>query len=250
MRAANLALEGAAESGMSAEHKNSRRPSHADAVKADLAAGLSYFADFLELSLLDFSRSAKLLNEHSAKRGTGEFDEAEHQYWCRVMIRSTLAMIDGLCYLMRQLVVWACERGELSLSPAEKLFLREESGVFRKGRIETVEKNNRFFENLEVAFCYFPLLFGVEFRLNKSGRGWESFKKAVSTRDIITHPKSLSDLTLSSSDLSAVKERIRWFADICLNLFYKSRHAALLRGRSIGLNGDRIDSGYSSGDAL
>ena len=95
------------------------------------------------------------------------------------MVRSFITEVEGLLFVMRQIVVWAAERHEVELSTAEASLVREQEffvNVKRK-RIEERDRSNRLLENFFLSFNLFPKVLRSSFTIDYGSHGWEMFQR-------------------------------------------------------------------------
>lgn len=114
---------------------------------------------------------------------------------------------------MRQIIVWADERGEIELSTAEAVLVREQEFVVSVARkkIEERDRSNRLLENFFLAFALFPKVFRSAFQVDYGNNGWEMFQRVVKVRNSITHPKNPDDLVLHPNMYNVVLDAFSWF---------------------------------------
>lgn len=87
-------------------------------------------------------------------------------------------------------------------SPFELLFLTGLSvDLSENGEIKARWAKITLEKNIVFAFRAYAKAFGVEFKIDKSGQGWEDFKRAVKVRDRLMHPKRLQDLFVADGEL-------------------------------------------------
>jgi hypothetical protein len=138
---------------------------------------------------------------------------AELGFWYRGLARALLIYIEGLLYVMRQLVVYAEERKEVHLSPGESALVRELDYSFNvsRKRIEERPKPNRFLENFILSFRLFPQVLGSKFEVEYGNQGWEKLQRLVRMRNDLTHPKSVHDTLLAPEMPNVIRDAAAWF---------------------------------------
>lgn len=177
-------------------------------------------------------------------------DKEDIPCWRRGSVRASFALIEGLIFTMKFESLWRHKYlqtpdahahnklsfpkdstlkdifGELSnrmltmvagagFSQQEILLLVEftsdlnEHGeiVTRRGAKITLTKNIQF------AFRSLSKAYGITFKLDKGGQGWQQFLRAVKVRDRLTHPKVLEQLTVSDDDMNDVHNAALWVYD-------------------------------------
>jgi hypothetical protein len=137
--------------------------------------------------------------------------KAESQTERRSVVRSGFAIVEGLIHSIKGMIL-----DDLHLNPglhsiAEVAMLREEMyGVDRTGEIQTQPKFISTDANLR--FTIKMLCRGTsDGSLDLSGRGWQAFKSSLDVRNRLAHPKQLSDLTVTDSEIRAFIEGLNWF---------------------------------------
>lgn len=154
----------------------------------------------------------KLKGERSESPLSQE-EYAELGFWYRGLARELLTYIEGLLYVMRQLIAYSEERGEISLSPGESALVREVDYLFNLGRkrVEEKPRHNRFLENFILAFRFFPQVLGSRFEVDYGAHGWEKLQRLVKMRNDLTHPKSVHDTLLSPEMPNVIRDAAGWF---------------------------------------
>jgi hypothetical protein len=128
----------------------------------------------------------------------------------RDLIRTIFAAIEGLSWSYREKVRSVANDID-PLSPIQKLALAEKTySVDEQGKIQaqtrfiSIPAMIRLTTRLVEQFC--PAL-KVDFDV----AGWADLKQAIKVRNRITHPKSLSDLDVSSADVAFSQSGLFWF---------------------------------------
>ena len=97
--------------------------------------------------------------------------------------------------------------------------LREEQYVLaNNGEVRVQPKFLRLTDNLRFSFKAFAKAFGSSFELEVSGAGWDAFQRSIIVRNRITHPKTLTDLTVADSAMKDIFKAIDWYKENGLNL--------------------------------
>jgi hypothetical protein len=132
-----------------------------------------------------------------------------------------MSYVEGLLYVMRRLIIFAHERGEIELSPGDSVLVRETVFTFnvRRKRIEEKDAPNRLLENFVLTFSLFPKVFASEFEVNYGDHGWEKFQMLVKMRNILTHPKSVNDTLLAPELPNTLRDATVWFYTNMDNFF-------------------------------
>jgi hypothetical protein len=184
-----------------------------DRAKQDLNASLHYFGLMNQLLSEDATRAMRLAREFfertQVESNSAEFHE--FMFYERTFVRALFAWMEGIAFVIREIVLWASDRGEIELSGDEKWRLSE-------GEVGTSPKNRRKFnqpqENLALACRHFARLFNVEYEVDRSGKGWQALVRAIGVRDGITHPKSIDAFVFGSAQIADVQATFMWVAEV------------------------------------
>jgi len=198
-------------------------------VKRDLGASIQYLVDMERMFDHDTRRLFEFVRAHtdsvlSDRQNSAKFDE--FQLYARAFVRAFFAHVEGVTYLMRQVVIWAHDRDEIALTEPEVSSLSEsERNAAGKLRFNSVK------ENFRLAFNYFPRLFGSTYRPDKSGQGWHFFCTSIRVRDAITHPKTTTEFKLSGDAVREAQIAAVWFNEILRKLLVSCSDDELKAGR-------------------
>lgn len=179
--------------------------------RQNLHASIVYLGIMNKLFYSDTDRCLKKCIEKNKAIEQNKIDYDELMFWYRSLIRTFFAYVEGTTFLMRQIILWAHERADITLSDSEAMQLREERLVRDGESLKTCARYNTVLENVELAFKYFPAMFHSSYQLPKSDHRWGSFKSALKARDSITHPKQVEDYLLPAEVLRQLQESIVWF---------------------------------------
>jgi len=170
---------------------------------SSLAASIEYLNGMLRYFDIDTRKFHGLATEWMAKVAEGGFKDGpeytEWQIYERALIRALFAEIEGTTAAMRQIVLWAHERGEYTLSDIEHATLSE------KHRYNTCK------DNFTVAFKHFTLLFDSRYAVNKNSQEWNTFLRSIKVRDGLMHPKSPLGFQVSGDMAKDINETLHWF---------------------------------------
>ena len=130
----------------------------------------------------------------------------------RMIVRVTFATIEAAIYVFKQFALAAdFEPNGPTISEAERGFAVErEFKLMPSGDVEqraakiSLETNIRFTFKLLVKASKAPLALDI------SGPQWQSLQRAIKVRDRITHPKNISDLTISDAEFPDVIVGFKW----------------------------------------
>lgn len=154
-------------------------------------------------------------------------------FWYRNLTRAFMTYVEGMLYVMRRIIIFAHERGEIDLDLGEAVLVRETGftvNVNRK-RINSRETPNRLLENFVLTFRLFPKVFGSEFEVDYGDHGWEKFQKLVTMRNNLTHPKFTKDTRLPSDLPNTVRDASSWCYKNIAGIFGSADGAMLENSR-------------------
>lgn len=182
-----------------------------EGAKSSLQASIVYLLSMEREFDKDTRELHRLVKEKTdqvltAQKHTKKYEE--FQLYARAFVRSVYAHIEGVTYLMRMAVLWACERDEIQLSETEQAKLSEK------------HRFNSFKDNFSLAFNHFARLFGSTFRPNKNDPGYQSFLRGVDARDAIMHPKTPVQFGMSGDSVRDVQLGLLWFSEMFRQLLH------------------------------
>lgn len=135
-------------------------------------------------------------------------------FWYRSLLRAFCSELEGVLFVMRQIIMWSYERGEIQLSPAEATLLYERSysvNIQRKRVDERHGQFNRLLETFVLAFILFPRAFNSNFSVDYSNHGWECLQAVVEVRNEMTHPKGIGSMVMPAPMFQNLPDAISWF---------------------------------------
>ena len=151
-----------------------------------------------------------------AENARGECDD---QYARRISIRSVFAMIEGLTFMMKKVVLTTLDdlpeaRDKLSFSQDEVVLLSEESYSLKEnGSACTTALHLKLLPNLRFAIGCYARIWTADFQPDCGDQGWEALRRGVVLRNRITHPKSTDDLRVSDDDMTCFATGAKWHRD-------------------------------------
>ena len=126
----------------------------------------------------------------------------------RNFVRALFAWIEAISYLMRQYVASELRKQPLTedaiprlLAASEKSYHVDDNGDVAEFRLMTKTSNNLLF-----SFKEFAQVMGLPLRIDKGGRNWQFYSRALRIRDRITHPKRPEDFELTDAEIEMVRE--------------------------------------------
>jgi len=191
--------------------------------RLSVATGFQYFKTMNDALVADTKRCLEECLRIKSELGDGAIpptEYAEMGFWYRGLARATMSYAEGLLYVMRQLIVFAEDRGDLRLSDGESWLVRERQWAFnpnakeREKRIKERGRFNRLLENFVLTFDLFPQIFGSSFEIDYSDKGWKSFQELIELRNSATHPKTVDDVLLRPEWPNLIKDAAVWFLGV------------------------------------
>lgn len=153
------------------------------------------------------------------RTASAQLMDVDNQFQRRTHLRTLFAGIEGALFarrtLISELLKYDATEGYDAhrLSHADRMLLDEiEYDLEDNGAVRTRNRNfqpflkySRF--TLDVYFKYFRRPNPVDY----AGTGWQAFRNAHEVRNRITHPKRISDLTISDEELHDIRSAAAWF---------------------------------------
>lgn len=150
----------------------------------------------------------------------------DSQYNRRTFIRTAFAAVEASSYLLKQHCI---KENNGIFSAAELALLNDESYVLN-GKAEAAVRQNFLpvADNFKFAIkMYLRLIPNKELELDVVG--WDYFKKAISIRNKIVHPKLLEDFVISDSELKIVEQAYSWVVSkVMYALIYKIEYQEMI----------------------
>jgi hypothetical protein len=152
-----------------------------------------------------------LLNDaHAAEK---LLDTTDGQFERRTYIRSTMAMIEGTIWILKQKCLKAEDSSEVKrLSVAEYTMLSDQTYELNdKGEIRTIPKFPKLADNFRFTINTCNRLFGCNLDLQAGKVPWQLFLKAVTIRNRIMHPKVAENFDITDQEICDCKKVVSWF---------------------------------------
>jgi hypothetical protein len=194
-----------------------------------VSTGFQYFKAMNEALAADTQRCLKecldLKKQDDPTTPIDPYHYKEMSFWYRNLARASMAYVEGLLYVMRQLIVASEERDEIELTEGERWLVKERTFSFnpeakdRKKRIKERGRFNRLSENFVLALDLFPRVFGSTYEVDFSGEGWRSMKSLIELRNSVTHPKTVEDVLLRADAPGMIQSATLWFLDVMKGIF-------------------------------
>jgi hypothetical protein len=130
----------------------------------------------------------------------------------RMLVRVIFATIEALIYVMKQIALAAHPDPKCpTISEAERAFaIERDFRLAPSGDVEQRTAKIPLETNIRFAFKLLAKAGTIPTALDVSGPEWQSLQAAIKVRDRITHPRSISDLTISDAELSGVMIGFTW----------------------------------------
>ena len=186
------------------------------------------FTPVLELheETKDFMHRTRLLGRDVSRSFESLNKSPKDEFWRRVVVKNVFTFLEGCTFGFKRLALHQSEIYEVEFSPAEVAMLKEEKHVLNsKGEAETQERNfQRFIPNLRFALNCFAKSHGFAFDFDISE---VPLKELEDLRNRITHPKKLSDLTITDDDIKKAQKVGQWFLDTTSQLMQQAPKQSL-----------------------
>jgi len=178
-------------------------------VETDLKEQTQSYIGLHKVLMQDLSEARERLAEY----------ESPSQFARRTYIRTLFALIEGETFSRKQVALALYELGYKVFQPEEVALLREEQYYLtEQGRAKKQQLFLRTAANLRFSFETFAKACKTNYKLDSSGREWESFKNIVDCRNRITHPKRVSDLNIKDEELQHAISVADWYTKISSEL--------------------------------
>ena len=142
--------------------------------------------------------------------------QADDAYARRTVVRTIFAALEGLTAFLKWNALERAQREPGLYSVAEVSLLREESyGLGKQGDCTVQERFLPTLENLLFSYrmCTRDLAAPA---FNTQGSQWSQLAIAIRVRNRITHPRSLSDLTVSKAEVTRARLAFLWVSATCM----------------------------------
>jgi hypothetical protein len=165
----------------------------------------------MEAEAKDFIARFKLLGSDIAKCNKPLKKHTDEQFWRRVVVRNIFVLLEACAYGMKRAALHRSRHFEIGFTTSELALLSEEKYYLDDGEPKTDANNyQRFIPNFKFAFKGFAKSFGFQFSLDTSKSPLKDFEQL---RNRLTHPKKLSDLTITDPEAQMVQRLWKWFND-------------------------------------
>ncbi|WP_146072081.1 hypothetical protein [Bryocella elongata] len=130
----------------------------------------------------------------------------------RNLVRCVFSFVEALSFVMKANALRHIRANHDQWDASELLIAEELSAeVTEAGRIVKKKAKVRTMSNVRFAFRLLAAAYGADFTLDVNSNGWQCLQRAIRVRDRVTHPKCLSDLTVTESEYSDAIRAFIWF---------------------------------------
>jgi len=135
-----------------------------------------------------------------------------NQFTRRAYIRSTFAMIEGTTWIIKQTILKALEMTDKTFQPGEYELLSDKSYELKaNGDIKEQTKFLKLPENIKFTYKALEKHTHTEFDLGIGTIAWTNFQEALKIRNRITHPKNISEFSVSDPEIAICQQVTSWF---------------------------------------
>lgn len=154
---------------------------------------------------------------HDAERGSRELSaSSSDQFLRRNLVRIFAAYVEGYSYVLKQVVLRLHDPLQEPLSVEEQSKLKE---IWLDATGQTVLDNQgtvkrrflRFHDNFKFAVTMYGRLCGSKYGVAYGSAGYEAFRRTVSVRDRLMHPKAIEDLDVTDNETVDLQAAWQWY---------------------------------------
>lgn len=165
-----------------------------------------------------------LLEDIRTARDYGK--EQPSHFALRTIIRTSAAYIEGTVYQLRLVCLAANEDCPHLFSNEEIIALKEKTVVLdKKGKVKLKDSYQKIQQSIIFTFSSFAKLHGVDFKPDTSNHRWESLGAFFKIRNLLMHPKQLSDFIITEETNRKSIEAVSWFQENLKSLYRKCEAA-------------------------
>lgn len=141
----------------------------------------------------------------------------------RLYIRMLVSSIEGAIATFKQQALMYPD----ALSEGEKAMLREVTyDISDRGKVITKQTHAPFLSSFRFSLLMLGKAWGLSSSPDYSTEGWQALQYTVRTRNRLTHPKEISEMHVSESDMQQADIAELWFRQTH-NAILKERHEML-----------------------
>lgn len=161
----------------------------------------------------------------------------------RDLVRSLHATIDGVVWAFREHVRSSGQTMDLLTSAEEAVLSETNFQVSDRGTISTQPRYLPLLGTVRLA-CRIAVKINPTFSVDFDGREWAEFRRAVATRNRLTHPKTMTDLAVSGDEIAQVISSFFWILEVSIRAMEASVDAL----REFVMKLDEVLQGLKVGD--
>jgi len=160
----------------------------------------------------------------------------------RSALRTIMSAIEGVCWIYREHTKSIAIDLELmdpllNLAMDEKSYsITEQGKLIEQSRFSSITSMFRLTTRLAATI-------NTQIEIDFSSEGWSSFKVAISKRNSVTHPKSVSDLDVTSDDIENAKTGLFWVLSAAVGAMEAINSTALEDLKNLKNLAERLKSG-------
>jgi hypothetical protein len=141
-------------------------------------------------------------------------DDDKSGYWSRSLIKTVVSFYEAQVYTLKNELIDFCCENNISISPDVLMFLKnlkyviKDNGNIKEKYFQTTLKTEiKFIFNEICNLQNFKLKFGYD------DVRWAQLLKTIEVRNRLTHPKELSEQTVTDSEIKDCVVSLVWFYD-------------------------------------
>ena len=136
-----------------------------------------------------------------------EIDNPVRPYRRRTFVRTSHALIEGVCYRLRMICSVA------NHIPGHCLTAEELAYILETPKPDGTPNYLKGDDILKESFKYAAKVLSLDFQLNCNHQGWAVFKNSKKVRDHLAHPKRVVELDISEANVSNCHDGLKWFVE-------------------------------------
>lgn len=170
-------------------------------------------------------------------------DGNQSQLARRSFVRALFALIEGMTFSIKRLVLMFAADGDGKLTPDEISLLSEHTAELDSaGAIIGKTAYLKFKPNLQFTFRKFSEITKSGFKLDVSNDGWEKLARSLKIRDRLMHPKSALEVDVTDGELCATRAAADWFAKTYAELWERAITAISEENKAKKVELDKLEA--------
>jgi hypothetical protein len=150
----------------------------------------------------------------------------------RAYCRAVFQFVDGVATELKNTVA-QYESPELIGDYYYSELKDEKRKIDSNGAVKIIKRYKGFEENLYFAFDIYGWTTGGEFNIKENPEDWKRFRRCISIRNRVVHPKNRKDLFVSDRDLSEMSQMAEWLKESVCYAHLKSAEANISKAEAI-----------------